>query len=331
MKENPIIFQDDAILTTKNLALVTDLTSGFSQAQANELGYDMISFPVNIERGEKEIAFTDGNDNNDAFYTSLADPQTTGAKTGSGIDGFIDVFERRLSEGKLVVYLGITDSMSAGMRNAALMAKQMISAEHPELHAEQNIQILPTHCVAGGLGLALRMIQSWLFSEEPHTLGELKQQVSYIGDHMAHIFTIFSYDFMKNSGRFSSTVDQLKIAVAKTMKIYPVMLAPRNGPLQPTWKKVRGDKNLLNSFIEIYADTAENPEFGEVEIDYSGLANSDNTAYCRALELRKNLETRYPNINIRMERTAPSVGCHVGPDEMSFFFLQKDIRPDMAS
>lgn len=329
MKKDTTIFQGNTALTANNLALVTDITSGFSQEQADELGYDIANLSVNLNYGGREESFTEGNNNNDAFYERLADPKITGAKTGSSIDGFLEIFERRLREGKLVVYLGVTDSLSEGTRNAALTAKQAISDEYPELNAEQNILIPPTHCIAGGLGLALRMIQSWLFSGEPRTLDELKQKVDYMGDHMAHIFTLFSYDFMMNSGRFSSTKDQLKITLARTMKIYPVMLSPRNGPLQPNWRKVRGSKNLLNAFVDIYAETAVDPEHGEVEIDYSGTTSNDNVAYCKVEELRKALRVRFPDIKIRIAQTAPSVGCHVGPDEMSFFFLQKDVRPDM--
>ncbi len=323
------IFQGNTVLTADNTALVTDLTSGFSQEQANEIGYDIVNLSVNIDYGEQEVPFTEGNNDNDKFYARLLDPKITGAKTGSSVDGFLDVFERRLREGKLVVYLGVTDSLSEGTRNAALTTKQLIADDYPELNAEQNILTPPTHCIAGGLGLTLRMIRSWLFSGEPRTLDELKQKVEYMGDHMAHIFTLFSYDFMQNSGRFSSAKDHLKIALAKTMKIYPVMLSPRNGPLQPTWKTVRGDKNLLKAFIDIYAETAVDPEHSEVEIDYSGIASTENTAYCKVDELSEGLRARFPDIKIRVARTAPSVGCHVGPDEMSFFFLQKDIRPDI--
>ena len=77
------------------------------------------------------------------------------------------------------------------------------------------------------------------------------------------------------------------------------------------------------------ASTAVNPETGEVEIDYSGTTDSNSTAYTKAEELRKMLHEKFPKAKIRTGQTSPSVGCHVGPDEMSFFFLQKEVRPDM--
>ena len=321
------VFNGDTILSKDNLALVTDLSSGFSTEHAKELDYDIVNFPVTVYYAGQGISFLDGNDKNDAFYARLADPNTTGAKTGSTIEGFLSIFKKRLSESKYVVYLGVTDSLSAGMRNAALTAQSMIRDEHPELNAD-NILILPTHCIAGGLGLALRMLRKWL-NTAPRTIDELKQEVEFLGDHTSHLFTLFSYDFMKKSGRFSSAKDQLKIAFAKTMKVYPVMLSPRNGKLQPTWKKVRGDKNLLKTFVDIYAETAENPEAGEVEIDYSGITDNDSVAYHKAEELRKMLRARFPKVKIRTGQTSPSVGCHVGPDEISFFFIQKEVRPDI--
>lgn len=327
MKRQAVI-NGDTILSKDNLALVTDLSSGLNKEHAKELGFDLVSFPVTVYYAGQEVAFLDGNEANDAFYARLADPNATGAKTGSTIEGFLSIFEKRLSESKLVVYLGVTDSLSAGMHNAALTAQNMIRDEHPELNAD-NVLILPTHCIAGGLGLALRMLRKWL-DAAPRTVDELKKEVEHLGDHMAHIFTLFSYDFMKKSGRFSSAKDQLKIALAKTMKIYPVMFSPRNGKLQPTWKKVRGDKNLLKMFVDIYAEAAENPETGDVEIDYSGITDNDSIAFHKAEELRKMLRTRFPKVKIRTGQTSPSVGCHVGPDEISFFFIQKEVRPDFA-
>jgi fatty acid-binding protein DegV len=195
MNRNPSVFHNDTVLTPNKLALVTDLTCGFNQKQAKQLGYDIVNFSVNIQYAGQEIAFLDGNDANDGFYARLADNKTTGAKTGSGIDDFLKIFKQRLSEDKCVVYLGISDSLSAGMRNAAITAKDMIHDECPELNAD-NILILPTHCVAGGLGLALRMLRSWLDSE-PRTVEELQRRVEYLGDHVAHFFTLFSIRFVR--------------------------------------------------------------------------------------------------------------------------------------
>lgn len=326
--KKPERYWDETILTKENLALVTDLTSGFSKAQAQKLGFDLVNFSVSMKNDGKIIEFKNGNEESDDFYAQLADEKTTDAKTGSSIEDFVSIFKNRLQEGKLVVYLGVTDSLSAGMRNAALTARQMVCDDYPELNGSKHILILPTHCIAGGLGLSLRLLRAWL-DEQPRSVEELKKKVEFFGDHTAHIFTLFSYDYMKRSGRFASTKDSLKIALAKTMKIYPVMLSPRNGPLQPTWKKVRGDKALLKTFIDIYAETAIDAENSTVEIDYSGPTRIDSIAYKKAEELRRDLKERFPNVKIVAAQTSPSVGCHVGPEEISFFFLQKDIRPDM--
>lgn len=330
MKKITAVFSDNTILTNDNLALVTDLTSGFSKAQAKKLDFDLVSFSVSIKNNGEFIEFKDGNEKSDEFYDQLANKKTTDAKTGSSIDDFTKIFKERLEEGKLVVYLGVTESLSAGMHNGALSAKQMICDDCPELSADKNILVLSTHCISGGLGLSLRLLHDWL-EEAPRTVGELKQKVEFFGDHTSHLFTLFSYDYMQRSGRFASTKDQLKIGLAKAMKIYPVMLSPRNGPLQPTWKKVRGDKVLLKTFVDIYAETAIDPNTGTVEIDYSGPTSIDSIAYRKAEELRKEIKVNYPRLKIIMAQTPPSVGCHVGPDEMSFFFLQKDVRPDMMN
>lgn len=328
MKKKTAYFSDSTVLDKDNLALVTDLTSGFSKELAQTLGFDLVTFSVSFKNNGETIEYKEGNEESDNFYVQLADEKTVDAKTGSSIEDFVRIFKTRLEEGKLVVYLGVTDSLSAGMRNAAMTARQMICDECPDLHADENVLILATHCIAGGLGLNLKMLRRWL-DESPRTVVELKEKVTFLGNHMAHIFTLFSYDYMKRSGRFASTKDQLKIALAKTMKIYPVMLSPRNGPLQPTWKKVRGDKALLRTFVDIYAETAIDPENATVEIDYSGPTDISFVAYRKADELRKELGARFPNAKVITAQTSPSVGCHVGPDEISFFFLQKDIRPDM--
>ena len=72
MNEKSSIFQDSTILTRDNLALVTDLTSGFSKRQAEELGFDVVGFSVNINYGGVEMDYRAGNEDNDAFYASMA-------------------------------------------------------------------------------------------------------------------------------------------------------------------------------------------------------------------------------------------------------------------
>ena len=71
MKKDTTIFQGNTALTANNLALVTDITSGFSQEQADELGYDIANLSVNLNYGGREDSFTEGNNNNDAFYERL--------------------------------------------------------------------------------------------------------------------------------------------------------------------------------------------------------------------------------------------------------------------
>ena len=324
-----IISPDGTVLKDK-LAIVTDLTCGFTNKTARELGgIDVVNFPVSYKRGNEVIGYKDGNENSDEFYIQLADKRTTGAMTGSGIEDFKRLFEDRLKEGKLVVYLGVTSSLSEGMSNSARAAREMICAESPDLDADENILILPTHCVAGGLGLSLRILCAWL-NETPRTVEELKEKVAFLGDHMAHIFSLFSFDYMKRSGRFSSTLDKAKIALAETMRIYPIMFSPRNGKLQPNWKKARGNKKLLETFVGIYAETAIDPENGLVEVDYSGPSRVGSVAFDMASELRKALRARFPGAKVIMAQTSPSVGCHVGPAEISMFFLQKEVRPDVA-
>ena len=82
---------------------------------------------------------------------------------------------------------------------------------------------------------------------------------------------------------------------------------------------------LLKAYYQLNPELKAKP----VEIDYSGPSDISFIAYRKADELRKELGARFPNAKVITAQTSPSVGCHVGPDEISFFFLQKDIRPDM--
>jgi len=328
VKEKIVHFSDDTVLNADNLALVTDLTSGFSQEEASRLGFDLVTFPVSYNHDGRVIEYEGGNEEPDDFYAQLADEKTTGAKTGSSIKDFIRIFESRLEESRLVVYLGASESLSEGMRNSALTAQQTLCEQHPGLDAEENVLVLQTHCIAGGLGLSLRMLRAWL-NKKPRTVKELKDKVGFFGDHMAHMFTLFSYGYMKRSGRFASTAQKLKIGLVNTLGLYNVMISPRVGKLQPNWKTVRGEKHLLKAFVDIYAQDAIDPENGTVEIDYSGPSNEGFVAYRKAHELCAMLKERFPNVKIILAQTSPSVGCHVGPDEISFFFLQKNVRENI--
>ncbi len=57
--------------------------------------------------------------------------------------------------------------------------------------------------------------------------------------------------------------------------------------------------------------------------------SQESVAYRKAHELCRMPKKRFPNVKIILAQTSPSVGCHVGPDEISFFFLQKNVREDI--
>ena len=225
---------------------------------------------------------------------------------------YYDFFQSLLETGKDVIFLDMSQKMSASYQNC-LEACEMIRREYPD----RRLYFMDTRCISGGLGLLVvemvRMMESGGSWDEVIAWGEANKL------RIAHRFTVDDLKYLKMGGRVSNA----SALVGSLLSIKPVLYVPDAGTLDVV-KKARGRKAALNDIRDgILHDLSK--------IDPAGMEFIILHADCLkdAEYVRDEVKKAYPRVGeIHISSLGVVIGAHCGPGLLAAFYLCADRSPD---
>ncbi len=281
-----------------NYVLVTDSCADLSEELLREL--DVISLPL-------EVVFDDGsvkkNDEVDVkeFYRLLRDKKhiTTSA---INIERFTELFEKHLSAGSDVLYLGFSSGLS-GTYNAGFVAAQDLAEKYPD----RKIYAVNTLCASLGQGLFVYLCAK--LRKDGKTIEAVRDWAEENKLHLCHWFTVDDLFFLKRGGRVSAAT-----AVMGTMlSIKPIMHVDNKGKLINV-QKARGRKGSIDELFTKVKTGAIEPEKQTMFI-----CHGDCMADAGYLAERMKKELGVPEVII--DYTGPVIGAHSGPGTLAVFYM----------
>ena len=220
-----------------------------------------------------------------------------------------DQFFRKLLEtGKNVLFLDMSEKMSVSFENCRLAAES-IREEFPE----QQLYVMDTHCISGGLGLLL------IHSVELMEAGKSFEEVIAWGEEnklkIAHRFTVDDLNYLKRGGRVSNA----SALVGTMLSIKPVLYVPDAGTLEVV-KKCIGRKKALHTILAgVLHDLSQ--------VDCSGKDMLILHADCMtdAEFIRDEVRKAHPEFGeIRISSLGVVIGAHTGPGLLAIFYVCKE-------
>lgn len=218
---------------------------------------------------------------------------------------YADFFRGLLAGGKDVIFLDMSEKMSASYANS-LVAADKVRAEFPE----QRLYVMDTRCISGGLGLLVvemvRRMEAGASFDEAIAWGEANKLK------IAHRFTVDDLNYLKAGGRVSNA----SALIGTMLAIKPVLYVPDAGTLDVV-KKARGRKAALKAIRDgILADLAK--------IDATGTEFHILHADCRedAEWVRDEVRAAHPEIGeVTITQLGVVIGAHCGPGLLTVFYL----------
>jgi len=131
----------------------------------------------------------------ETYYKSLKEGATP---TTSQItpNRFCDFFRPFLEEGKDILYVGFSSSLS-GTFGAANVAKGILQEEFPE----RRIELIDSMCASAGVGLLV--LTAARYQRENMSMDEIIHQLEDMKFQINHIFTVDDLNHLKRGGRVS--------------------------------------------------------------------------------------------------------------------------------
>ncbi len=286
----------------KNYVIFTDSGCDIKSEVLKEWGVESIDLSFRFEDEDKTYLASDMDIN--TFYNKMRDGAI--AKTMAiNPETFTIEFEKALSQGKDIIYLGFSSGLSTTFNSSKIAAEDL-----KEKYPDRRIECVDSLCASAGQGLFVYLVAEK--SNSGATLDEVVEYANSIVLNICHWFTVDDLVYLKRGGRVSPAV----ALVGKVLGIKPVLHVDNEGKLI-SMSKVRGRKAALSALVDKYGELSKSEHGGTVFI-----SNADCMDDVKELETM--LKSRY-NVNVKLVADIGTViGAHSGPGTIALFFVAKE-------
>ena len=273
------------------VAIATDSNSGITQNQAKELGISVIPMPFYIN---EELYFEDITLSQKEFYEKLqSDCAITTSQPAPG--DVMELWDSLLKYYDQVVYIPMSSGLSNSCETAIMLADdyegKVFVVNNQRISVTQKRSVLD----------AIELANSGKSGEEiKNILEETKLDASiYI--------TVDTLKYLKQGGRITPAA----AAIGTILNIKPVLQI--QGEKLDSFAKARGFKQAKNIMLEaMEKDIKERFAGAKVHL-HGAYTCSEEEA-----ELWKGeIETRFPEYTVDMDKLSLSVSCHIGPGSIA--------------
>ena len=287
----------------KKVAIMTDINSGITQAQAKELGVFVLPMPFTIDGKEYK---EDINLTQEEFYKFLMD----GAEVFTSQPAVGDVtsyFNEILKEYDEIVHIPMSSGLSGSCQTALMIASENEYKDKVYIVDSQRISVTLKWDVLNALELAK---QGKSAKEIHDILTETKMDSSiYI--------TVNTLEYLKKGGRITPAA----AALGGLLKIKPILSI--QGEKLDSFDKARtmtkAEKIMLEALINDINERIDPEGKGantQIMLAYSyDKSITDNIA--------NTIKELFPNQEVFIDPLSLSVSCHIGPNALGLAVAKK--------
>ncbi len=215
---------------------------------------------------------------------------------------FEETFREAISDGKSVIYFGLTSGMS-GTMNSAAIARQIVLDDLP------NAEIFIVDTLAASIGLGAIVVEALKRARAQQTINDIFVWAESIKLKTHHWFGVDDLNYLKNGGRISTT----SAMIGNVLNVKPTLIVDHSGKLKP-YGNVRGRKKsiaLLASKFEAHY-CYDNPSTVIV-----GHGNCPEDAE----QLTALIHQMAPDVEIIVSELSMTIASHVGPNMIAIAFI----------
>ena len=275
---------------------------------ASDLGVSMMEglppvtvIPMGVNIGDEVHTFGPNGDLSVSRFYSLQRTGHFASTSQANPESCKAAFEKALSSGYDVLYLGLSTGIS-GTTNSAKMAAEELRGVYPE----RKIVCIDTLCASVGEGFLVR--EAARRQAGGMSLDELAAWVEENKLKVCHWFTVDTFEHLKHGGRIGA----VSAAVGGVLNIKPLLHVTEKGVLEVA-KKPRGSKQAMRAQLE-QMKHGWTPDLGKLVV----IGHADNPI--GAINLRDQVQEQFPDADIHTADIGAVIGAHVGPGMLALIY-----------
>lgn len=280
-----------------NIIITSDSTSDLSLELRDR--YNIPTMPLGVTLGGE--TFKDGVDiTPDDIYLHHAKTGELPKTTAANIDECLNFFKPFADEGKTVIHISLSSSLSSTFNNARLAAMEL-----------ENVHVVDAQNLSTGIGLlviaAAEMVKEGLSAEEI---------VEKINDLVAKVdasFVIDNLEYLHKGGRCSA----LAMLGANVLKLKPC-IEVKNGTMG-VGKKYRGRYgDVLKTYVNERLANADDIDTDRIFVTHAGCDSEIVNAVVEQVKATGIFK------EVFLTRAGCTISSHCGKDTLGILFIRKN-------
>ena len=281
----------------KKIAIVTDSNSGITQAQAKTMGIYVVPMPFFID---EKLYLEDITLTQEEFYGRLeADSDISTSQPSPG--DVMELWEEVLKEYDEIVHIPMSSGLSSTYETAMMLSKDY----------DGRVQVVDNKRIS------VTMRQSVLDAVELVKRGKDAVQIKEILEKHALdasiYITVDTLKYLKKGGRITAAA----AAIGTVLNLKPVLQI--QGDKLDAFSKCRGFKQGKKTMLDaMEKDLLHRFEGQAVHMQAAYTCSEEE-----AEKWKKEIEERFPNCEVHMDKLSLSIACHIGPGAMAIACTKK--------
>lgn len=281
------------------IAIVTDSNSGITQEEAKQEGVFVVSMPFLIDGQEY---YEDITLNQKQFYEKLKGNEKVSTSQPS-IESLTEMWDQLLETYEELIYIPMSSGLSGSCQTAAMLAEdyegRVLVVDNQRISVTQRRAVEDAYVMAQA-GKSSREIYEALMQTK------LEASIYIMVD---------TLKYLRKGGRLTPAV----AALGSILRIKPVLQI--QGEKLDTFAKARTTKQGIAIMLDAMEKDVVQRFGSNLEDLYIDVAHTENVE--GAEELRREIQTRYPNLQVRVNPLSLSVSCHIGPGALAIAMAKK--------
>lgn len=283
-----------------NIVIITDSTSDLNKETREKYGIDYCRMGFSVDDKEYSASLDWEEISDKQFYDAMRNG--AGCKTIQvTVKEYMARFGEYLKEGKDVIYIGCSSSLSGSVKLAQMLA--------PDLMREyKGTKLVCIDSLLSGLGQGMMVIKAAQLAEEGKSIEEIASYIENMKMSCNQAGTVSSLEYLKKSGRVTAS----SAFFGNLFAVKPILISDDQGQNLAV-KKVKGRKSSLIEIADQISRYIKNPEDQIIYISHAD-ARDD------AEEVAKLVRDRIPGAKTELNIIGPIVGTSVGPGTIIAYF-----------
>ncbi|MBS4026059.1 MAG: DegV family protein [Clostridia bacterium] len=280
------------------IRIVTDSTAYLSPEVISQ--YDISVVPLIVNFGDE--SFKEGEKySNKEYYHKLKTTNLVATTSQPSSGDFFTVYKKLADEGNEIISIHISSVLSGTLASA-----QAASTLLPEA----KITVIDSLSTANPL--AWMVIEAAKAAQAGQTVEKITQQVENMKKNINLLFVVDTMEYLKRGGR----VGGAQALLGTLLQIKPI-LHLQSGRIE-VFDKVRTKQKALARLISKFDSFMSNgPTMENLKVAIIHIDAEENTGI-----LKKELEEKYPGLQVEGGELGPVIGSHAGPGTLGIAFCK---------